>query len=355
MAKYLNRLAARMALANLKESKNWMVTRKLICETVDGNAEFDAGEMINVGGDEEGNLVLDGSAAVVVISDPEIASKIADILASADELSDVNFVSKPALDAVLDGEDVEDVVDSLGDAEGDDDNVEVAEVDVDEEKKESVEDKYSKFAENTIKAHKMLACESVVIAEETTPINMSRIKTMTVKKESYDDYKEFVNRVSSLKGSLQPGKREVALNEAGKVMGEWNEEDNLGEIYPEEEWNNAEDMENFNDAPVPAVEDVDWEDGEDFEQVESCLGKYEESAKSGKDYMMMVESLEKAGIKEEKAAKIVSTFGMSSLKECVRVYDTKYGKYCATFKESVDANNFIAEADEKRFTKRYFG
>ena len=65
--------------------------------------------------------------------------------------------------------------------------------------------------------------------------------------------------------------------------------------------------------------------------------------------------LEKAGVKEEKAAKIVSTFGMSSLKECVRVFDTKYGKYCATFKESVDANNFIAEADEKRFTKRYFG
>ena len=353
MAKYLNRLAARMALANLKESKNWMVTRKLICETEEGDVEFDAGEMVNVGGDEEGNLVLDGSAAVVVISDPEIASKVADVLASADELSDVDFVEKPALDAVLDGEDVEDVVDSLGDTDGED--VEVAEVDVDEEKKESVENKYAKFAENTIKAHKMLVCESIAIAEEAAPINMSKIKTMTVKKESYNDYKEFANRVSSLKGSLQPGKHEIALNEAGKVMGEWDEEENFGEIYPEEEWDNAEDMENFNDAPVPAVEDIEWEDGEDFEQVESCLGKYEESAKSGKDYMMMVESLEKAGVKEEKAAKIVSTFGISSLNECVRVYDTKYGKYCATFKESVDANNFIAEADEKRFTKRYFG
>ena len=353
MAKYLNRLAARMALANLKESKNWMVTRKLICETEEGDVEFDAGEMVNVGGDEEGNLVLDGSAAVVVISDPEIASKVADVLASADELSDVDFVEKPALDAVLDGEDVEDVVDSLGDTDGED--VEVAEVDVDDEKKESVENKYAKFAENTIRAHKMLVCESIAVAEEAAPINMSKIKTMTVKKESYNDYKEFANRVSSLKGSLQPGKHEIALNEAGKVMGEWDEEDNFGEIYPEEEWDNAEDMENFNDAPVPAVEDIEWEDGEDSEQVESCLGKYEESAKSGKDYMMMVESLEKAGVKEEKAAKIVSTFGMSSLKECVRVYDTKYGKYCATFKESVDANNFIAEADEKRFTKRYFG
>lgn len=352
MTKYLNRLAARMALANLKESKNWMVTRKLICETEEGDVEFDAGEMVNVGGDDEGNLVLDGSAAVVVISDPEIAEKVADVLASADELSDVDFVEKPALDAVLDGEEVEDVVDALGDTEGED--IEVAEVDVDEEKKESVENKYAKFAENTIKAHKMLVCESVAIAEEVTPINMAKIKIATVKKESYNDYKEFANRVSSLNGSIQPGKHEIALTEAGEVMGQWDEEENFGEIYPENSWEDTEKMEAFDDAPVAAVEDMEWDEGEDFEQVESCLGKYEESAKTGKDYMTLVESLEKAGIKEEKAAKIVSTFGMSSLKECVRVYDTKYGKYVATFKESVDANNFIADADEKRFSKRYF-
>ena len=352
MTKYLNRLAARMALANLKESKNWMVTRKLICETEEGDVEFDAGEMVNVGGDDEGNLVLDGSAAVVVISDPEIAEKVADVLASADELSDVDFVEKPALDAVLDGEEVEDVVDALGDTEGED--IEVAEVDVDEEKKESVENKYAKFAENTIKAHKMLVCESVAIAEEVAPINMAKIKTATVKKESYNDYKEFANRVSSLNGSIQPGKHEIALTEAGEVMGQWDEEESFGEIYPENSWEDAEKMEAFNDAPVAAVEDMEWDEDEDFEQVESCLGKYEESAKTGKDYMTLVESLEKAGVKEEKAAKIVSTFGMSSLKECVRVYDTKYGKYVATFKESVDANNFIADADEKRFSKRYF-
>jgi hypothetical protein len=100
---------------------------------------------------------------------------------------------------------------------------------------------------------------------------------------------------------------------------------------------------------------MEWEDDEDFEQVESCLGKYEESAKTGSDYMMLVESLEKAGVKEEKAGKIVATFGDERLNECVKVYDTKYGKFIATFKESVDANNFIAEAGENRFTKRFFG
>ena len=353
MAKYLNRLAARVARAKLQESKNWIVTRKLICETDEGDVEFDAGETIDVGGDEEGNLVLDGSAAVVVISDPEIAQKVADVVASADELSDVDFVEKPALDAVLDGEEVDDVVDALGDTE--DDNIEVAEVSVDDEKKESVEDKYKKFAENTIKAHKMLACESVVIAEEATPINMANVKLMGVKKESFDNYKDFAARVSSLKGSIKPGKLEYALNEAGHYMGAFNEDDNLGEIYPEEEWDDEESFEAFDDAPVSAMEDETFDDEVDMDQVESCLSKYEESTKSGKDYMMLVESLEKAGVNEEKAAKIVSTFGDKRLNECVKVFDSKYGKFVAVFKESVDANNFIAEAGENRFTKRFFG
>ena len=44
MAKYLNRLNARLALAKLQESKNWIVTRKLICETDSGDFEFDAGD-----------------------------------------------------------------------------------------------------------------------------------------------------------------------------------------------------------------------------------------------------------------------------------------------------------------------
>lgn len=353
MAKFLNRLNARLARAKLQESKNWMITKSLICETEEGDVEFDAGEMVNVGGDDDGNLVLDGSAAVVVISDPEIAEKVADILASADELSDVDFVEKPALDAVLDGEEVDDVVDALGDAEGDD--IEVAEVSVDDEKKESVEDKYKKFAENTIKAHKMLACESVMIAEENAPINMANIKLMGVKKESFDNYKDFATRVSSLKGSIKPGKVEYALNEAGHYMGAFNEEDNLGEIYPEEEWDDEESFEAFDDTPAPAMEDMAWEEDEDMDQVESCLGKYEESAKSGKDYMMLVESLEKAGVKEEKAGKIVSTFGNKTLNECVKVFDSKYGKFVAVFKENAEASNFIAEADENRFTKRFFG
>jgi uncharacterized protein with PIN domain len=352
MAKFLNRLACRLALANLKESKNWIVTRKLICETDEGDVEFEAGDSIEVGGDEEGNMVLDGSAAVVVISDPEIAEKVADVLASADELSDVDFVEKPALDAVLDGEDVEDVVDALGDSE--DDNVEVAEVSVDDEKKESVENKYAKFAENTIHAAKMLACESVQIEENASPINMSNIKRASVKKESYNDYKEFAARVAALKGSIKPGTREIALTEAGEAFGAYDTEADAGMLYPENSWKSEDEMDNFDDAPVAAVEDMTWEDDEDAMAVESCLGKYEESAKSGKDYVALTESLEKAGLKEEKIAKIVSTFGAQDLKESVKVFDNKYGKFIATFKESVDCNNFIAEAGENRFSKRYF-
>lgn len=354
MAKYLNRLAARVALAKLKESKNWIVTRNLICETDEGDVEFNKGEMVNVGGDEDGNLVLDGSAAVVVICDADVAEKVAEVLSSADELSDVEFVQKPALDAVLDGEDVEDVVDALGDTDGED--IEVAEVDVDDEKKESVENKYNKFAENVIHASKKLKCESVAIEESASPIRMSSLKTDAVKKESYNDYKEFASRVSALKGSIKPGKREIALTEAGEVMGAYDTEADFGEIYPENSWEDEAAMDSFDDSPIPAVEDMPWDEDEDAVAVESCLGKYEESAKNGKDYMTMVESLEKAGVKEEKIGLIVSTFNRGSLKECSRVFDSKYGKFVAEFKESADTNNFIVETgDENRFSKRYFG
>lgn len=352
MAKYLNRLNARLALAKLQESKNWIVTRKLICETDSGDVEFDAGDSIEVGGDEEGNMVLDGKAAVVVISDPEIAEKVADVLASADELSDVDFVEKPALDAVLDGEDVDDVVDALGD--DDDENVEVAEVNVDEEKKESVEDKYAKFAENTIHAAKTLACESVLIEESAAPINMANIKRASVKKESYNDYKEFANRVAALNGSIKPGVREIALTEAGEAFGAFDTEAGEGMLYPENSWESEEVMDKFDDAPIAAVEEMSWEDDEDPMAVESCLGKYEESAKSGKDYVALTESLEAAGLKEEKIGQIVATFGAKRLNESVKVFDNKYGKFVAVFKESTDCNNFIAEAGEKRFSKRYF-
>lgn len=353
MAKYLNRLAAKIALAKLKESKSWIVTKKLICETEEGDVEFDAGEEINIGGDDEGNLALEGQAAVVVISDPEIAEKVADIVASADELSDVNFVEKPALDAVMDTDDVDGVVDALADGEGED--VEVAEVEVDDEKKESVENKYAKFAENTIHGDKKLVCESILVDEEASAkINMANIKADRVKKESYGDYKEFAARVAALNGSIQPGKKEIALTEAGLPMGAFDEEKGYGEIYPENSFEDVEAMEKFDDSPVPAVEDMSWEEDEDATAVESCLGKYEESAKTGADYMTMVESLQNAGVKEEKIGTIVSTFNRD-MKECVRVFDGRFGKYVAAFKESTEANNFIEEAKSDKLSKRFFG
>ena len=93
-------------------------------------------------------------------------------------------------------------------------------------------------------------------------------------------------------------------------------------------------------ADVPAV-------------AEACLKKYEESAKTGADYMALVKGLR--GLKESTIAEIVGSFNDHRLQECVRVYDSKYGKYVKAMKESVDADNFIAEtAEAKRFTKRYF-
>lgn len=359
MAKFLNRLAARLGREKLRESakegKNWIVTKKLILETDEGDMEFEKGDNVEIGS-ADGDLAMKGQAAVVVISDADLASKIADIVVSSDELSDVNFVEKPALDAVLDGEQVDDVIDSL--ADDDDENVEVAELDVD--KKESVENKFAKFAENVMKPAKVLACESILIDEsDNAPIAMSTIKTDRVVKESFDNYDSFAARVSELKGSLQPGKREIALAENGKVCGAYDKEANMGTIYPEETFEAVEDMDNFDSDPEALVQDVDFGDmAGDEDMIEACLKTYEESAKSGKDYMALVESLasaEKCGLKEAAVSKIVGTFDNKALQECVRVYDGRFGKYVHAFRESSEADNFIEETGEaKHFTKRFF-
>ena len=401
MAKYTNRLKARLAYARLcesaKEGKNWIVTRKLILETEEGDVSFDAGEEVEIGATPEGDMGINGSAACVVITDPELAAKIADTVVNADETSDVEFETKDAVDAVMDGEDTDQVVDDLAsdagaedagaeDAEaGTEDNMSVEVPELDPNKKESVEAKFAKFSANRLNPKKVLVCESIMIDEESSDrINMYNIKCDRLKKESFSNYKEFAARVSELKGSLQPGKREIALTEAGEVMGSFDTEADSGELYPEDSWENVEAMDNADTAPVELmdepVEDLDfdsWDDegnavaptseateGEvkdvtdnytDGSVFESCLKKYEESAKSGKDYIEMVNSLEKAGLKESAIAKVVSTFDSRKLNECVRVYDTKYGKYVNALKESVAADNFIEETGEaKRFSKRFF-
>ena len=429
MSKMLNRLAARLAREALRESakegKNWIVSKKLILETDEGDFEFEKNDEVEIGGNNDGDMVLNGGqAACVVVADEDLARKIADIVVSSDELSDVNFVEKPALDAVVDGEEVDDVIDKLADDE--DDNVETAEVSVDA--KESVEAKFAKFAKHIMNPTKTVVCESILVDQsDETPLNLALIKHARTIKESFTAYDAFVARVAELKGSLQPGKREIALTESGKVMGAFDKEASCGTLYCESEFDDVDAMDNFDDSDVNVMEANNladefgpepWEGkepvayleqekmagvdpkwvaadlydmtGDEYfnqflaadpandnevtydeleahlnepafaaescnESVERPLRKYEESSKTGADYMRMSKLLAVRGLKESTVAKIVSTFDNKSLKECVRAYDSKYGKYVACFKESVDCDNFIAETkDEKRFTKRFF-
>ena len=461
MSKMLNRLAARLAREALRESakegKNWIVSKKLILETDEGDFEFEKNDEVEIGGNNDGDMVLNGGqAACVVVADEDLARKIADIVVSSDELSDVQFVEKPALDAVVDGEEVDDVIDKLADDE--DDNVETAEVSVDA--KESVEAKFAKFAKHIMNPTKTVVCESILVDEsDETPLNLALIKHARTIKESFTAYDAFVARVAELKGSLQPGKREIALTESGKVMGAFDKEASCGTLYCESEFDDVDAMDNFDDSDVNVMEDINFDEGSKYddpqydykfhandapisdlrglagdepglgmdpiayleqekaagtspetvaadlydltgdeffnrmktnldsngdvsgfndepityeemeahlnepgfaaescnESVERILCKYEESSKTGADYMRMSKLLAARGLKESTVAKIVSTFDNKSLKECVRAYDSKYGKYVACFKESVDCDNFIAETkDEKRFTKRFF-
>lgn len=431
MSKYLNRLSARIAREALRESaeqaKNWIVSKKLILETEEGDLELDAGDTVEMGADENGDLGIKTGAAVVVVSDPELAAKIADIVVSSDELSDVNFVQKPALDAVLDGEEVDDVIDSLADEEGTD--IEVPEIDV--EKKESVEAKFAKFAKNDIRAAHKLVCESIQVEEgDAKPLNMHLIKADRVMRESYTDYAKFAARVSEMKGSLQPGEREIALSEAGKVIGSFDKANSTGTLFTEEEFDSVEAMDGMDAEPAGLMQEYNFgaeelakpdlstlseEDkakldelmgqlnvgeftdvamqtadevynkaqetpalaalmqeyglpavwyawkGKDQavpEVAEACLKKYEESAKTGTDYMTLVKGLR--GLKESTIAEIVGTFNEHSLQECVRIWDHDMGKHVMAVKESVAADQFIADAEEAgarkgRFSKRFFG
>lgn len=435
MSKFVNRLAARVAMSKLRESaeeaKNWIVTKKLILEAEDEagepmDLELDAGDTVEIGADENGDLGVKTGAAVVVVSDPELAAKIADVVVSADELSDVNFVQKPALDAVLDGEDIDTTIDALADEEGTD--VEVPEVEV--EKKESVEAKFAKFAKNDIRAAHKLVCESIQVEDgEAKALNLYTIKADRVMKESFADYAKFAARVSEMKGSLQPGKREIALSESGKVIGSFDKAASAGTLFTEEEFDSVDAMDSFDDQPTDLMQEYNFGAEEvakpdlstlpeadkekldalmaelnvgEFtdaametadkvyndalaaqetnpalatmmqeyglpavwyawkgqtqsapEVAEACLKKYEESAKTGADYMELVRGLR--GLKESTVAEIVSTFNDHNLQECVRVFDSKYGKFVKAFKESSSADNFIVETGaEKRFTKRFF-
>lgn len=375
--KYTNRLKARLAREKLaesaKEGKDWIVTRRLILETDEGNMELDPGDTVEVGATDDGDMAIKGQAAVVIISDEDIAKKIVDIVVNADELSDIEFVDRSALDALGDGEDMDQVVDDLADAEpaeGEDeidveDKVEVPMVKPDQ--KESVENKFAKFSAHRMNPNKFYACESILVDEESDDaLNMFAIKVPGVMKESFNNYAEFTKRVSELKGSIQPGKREIALTEAGKVMGAYCTESDTGEIYPETSFESAEDMDDFQDEPTNVMDNVPDYEGEpvvdsveedaDFDKcLESVLKTYEESAKSGSDYMKLAESLERMKLSESNIGEIVSSFNNTLMENCVRAYDTKYGKYVACFKENADCSNFIEEAKtEGRFTKRFF-
>jgi len=374
--KYTNRLKARLAREKLaeaaKEGRNWIVTRKLILETDEGDAEFQPGDSMEIGATDDGDMAVKGQAAVVVITDEEIAAKIAEIVVNSDELSGVEFQDRSALDALGDGEDMDQVVDDLADAEpaeGEDDGEEgdIEVPMVKPEKNESVENKFAKFSENRMNPDKFYACESILVDEEADgSLNMFAIKLPSVMKENFNDYKEFTKRVSELKGSIQPGTREIALTESGKVMGCYDTECNEGCLYSENEFESAEDMDNFNSEPAGLMDsdlgynegqpiDDSVEDAEFEECFESVLKAYEESAKSGADYMKLAESLESMKLNENHIGEVVSSFNNSLMEGCVRAYDTKYGKYVAAFKESVDCNNFIEEAKaEGRFTKRFF-
>ena len=356
MAKYLNRLSARLAREALRESNAWVVSKKLILETDEGDVELEKGDVVDLGATPEGDLaVKSNAAAVVVVSDADLAKKIADTVVSSDELSDVDFVTKDAVDTVMGGEEVDDVIGKLADEEPESNEVEVGECSV--AKKESVQSKFDKFAAHPIAFTKSLACESILVDEEDEePIDMATVSVDSVAKEPFFGYEEFVARVSELGGSVQPGEVEKALDANGKMIGYFDKAASQGMIFPESQFETEEEMNNVPAEAQPLMSDpLAGEDAELSDAVEEALGCYESSEMTGADYMKMVESLKAANLSESTVAKIAGSFGNRTLAEGCKVFDTVLGKNVCVKESGVDADNWIVESgDEKRFTKRYF-
>ena len=356
MAKYLNRLSARLAREALRESKAWVVSKKLILETDEGDVELEKGDVVDLGATPEGDLaVKSNSAAVVVIADADLASKIADTVVSSDELSDVEFVTKDAVDTVLDGEPVDDVIGKMADEEPDTSDVEVAQIDVD--KKESVQAKFDKFAANPIVFSKSMKCESILVDEEDEePIDVATMSMEQVAKEPYFGYEEFVARVSELGGSVQPGEVEKALDANGKMIGYFDKAASQGMIYPETQFESEEDLMNVSAEAEPLMDDpLVGDEMESCEAVEEALRCYESSEMKGSYYVKMIESLKATKLSESTVAKIAGSFGTRTLAEGCKVFDTVLGKNVCVKESGVDADNWIVESgEEKRFTKRYF-
>ena len=354
--KNVKRLRARLALNNLRESKAWIASKKLVLETEEGDLEINKGDQVILGATKEGEVAIKDPQAIVVVADDELAAKIVDAMKNASELDDVKFMDKPALDAALDGETVEDLVAGLVDAE-EGDEVEVATVDAEDES--TVEEKCQKIAENVIElTGKVLSCESLLIDEaDDAQINLGDITQDVNSAAEMSSYEEFKNAVAEMQGSVAPGDSEIAFDAEGKAIGYWDNATQTGKMF-NEPYATADDMLADDLAPVPAVQPAEFEaDATEtqMEMVEEALKAYEESAKSAKDLFAMAESLEKAGLSESSIATVANSFVSRSLTEGVNVFDTKLGKVVATFKESVDANNYIAESgEEARFTKRFF-
>lgn len=356
--KYVNRMRARLALGKLAEMKNaWIVSKDMKLVTESGDMELKKGAIVEAYATTNGHLAI-REAGVTVVLDDEIAPTTMDNIASAAELGDVKFVKKSALDSALDGETIDNLVAGLVDGEEDSDDVERAEVDTEE--KESVESKFAKLESvERITEDGALQSDEVQIADEPdAPIDLGTVEADKVAKDEVTDYEEFKSMVQGMNGTVAPGDSEIAFNADGKVVGYFDTAAGNGVVYPDTTFNSAEDMNNFSGEPEALVQPAEFESTcseEELAQVEESLKAYEESDKSGADYMTFVESLTKAGLEESVIGKVANSFVSRNLAEgTVTAFDTKHGAVVKALSENVDMNNWIADTKaEGVFTKRF--
>lgn len=374
MAKYIERAKARLGRNKIAESNILLAgrTMKLCLEDAENNVEneliINKGSQVILGAvaDENGeaNLAINTPSVIAIISDEELQGEIINALVSAEELTDVNFVNKAVIDAALDGLSVEDIVVALADGDLNEANeIEVATV---SPNGENAFDVKVNIANNNVieeTSKKVMRCEEVGFADdESEEIVLNDVELEdTIEIVPISNYEEFKDEVNSINGTVQlMDDQTVAINNEGKVVGYINQETGEGAFYPQNEFDNVDEMNAFikanNEVNHNLIKDAEWEanlSDAAYNAVNDALKAYESSEMTFKDLAKLESSLAKVGIKE--SAALVNSFVRLNKESKVAVVDLHSGKMVRAFAESaeLDCDNFIAEGPKGRFAKRY--
>lgn len=289
MGKYIEMAKRNRAVANLKES-SFFAAKGMKLRTAEGELNVDQGEELNLGADENDNLVVREVNTVLVVNDEKLAEALLNNVICKKQMSEVKHTVQP----------LNRLTESLVGAN------------IDNRVKSTVDNAMNGFTQSTIEKNMDLspAFKAKTIAgNKMSSKNGKLVEAITIFEDDDDEIEvdnlqvyndnapvnvdneaDFVNNVNNMGGDVVANMNTEAFDAAntliGKVnvefIGAFNKETGEGVIFPDKKFNNVEDLaaaiENSANKINP-VNDFDWEDDatdENYNGVEECLREFVE-------------------------------------------------------------------------------